>query len=437
MAYDRDSFLAGIAVGRNMQSWPEMQGIGGNFFAFTIRTATASFTYQFGISFAGTVYWGDGSSEEYAYNVFRDRISHVYADAGVYQVLIIGNFQSIQLGSSSGTTPPTPVSSAIRLISIDTPFPQLFRQDGTPIQSVSLNNCFNNCQRLARIPKNLFANYKSANMVITGLYGMFYLCTDLVEIPEKLFDGFEFTSSFTDSTSPVNMFSTCFSLTELPEDIFSNPGFENVTSVRGMFSNCRALTKLPAQLPFKVATDFSMLCTYCYALEELPEGIFDRCESAQSFHQAFNGCSSLQGIPAGLFVSCDLRDLSLSFLSCYELKTIGSGAFANQPNLTNLETAFEASGITEIPQGMFDGCTGILRVDACFTSCLSLETVASDLFSDSPSIDRFSGCFFECSGITSAVPDFWNRYPSATYHSQCFYGCTNATNYADIPSDWR
>jgi hypothetical protein len=62
--------------------------------------------------------------------------------------------------------------------------------------------------------------------------------------------------------------------------------------------------------------------------------------------------------------------------------------------------------------------------------------VPSGLFTNNTSVTTFQRTFYLCTTITSAVPTLWVSYPSVT-HTQCFVNCTNASNYADIPTDWK
>lgn len=429
MPYDRDSFLAGIAVGRNLQSWPEMHGFGIGFFAFTIQTVSASFTYQFGITFGGTIDWGDGTAEDYDYNNFRDRINHVYANAGVYQVKIIGHIYDVRLGSY-GTTPATPIASANRLISVDTPFPRLSSPYGEATYA-NLESCFAYCANLKAIPKNLFANYKAQGLTIRGMQRMFYFCTHLKTIPQRLFKDLTFELLSYDYTQPVSMFYRCSAIEEFPSDLFDNPVFTRVTNVRQMFSNCTSLKSLPVdKLPFASAQNFEWFCRDCESLLEIPEGLFDDCTQATLFNYVFSGCDSLTAIPDGLFDNCpNIHQAEYAF-SGSGVVTIPHKLFADKHSLQNAASAFSLSALQTFPGDIFDGCDALTTASSCFAYCSSLADVPSGLFNGCTALTDISRCF-NSSGVETISSDLCYGCTALTRVDYCFSSCGSLTS---IPS---
>lgn len=434
MAYDRDSFLAGVAVGRNMKSWPEMHGYGKGFFAFTIKTVAASFTYQFGIYFGGTIDWGDGTSEDYAYNNFRDRISHVYATAGVYQIRITGYVYDVLLGTSNGTTPRTPSASAARLISVDTPFPRL-SSPNTQATAVDLAYCFASCTNLTKIPTNLLVNYKLQGLIVTGVTRMFNGCQSIKKIPKQLFNGLVFRDSLTDASY---LFGNCRSLEELPEDIFSNEVFKRITNAQGVFSYCTNLKRLPVDmLPFKSATHIEWLCYHCDSLHEVHSDTFRQCAGIMSIESAFS-YSGLRSVPTGLFANkTSLSYAGSAFMGADELETISASVFDGCTALTNAFACFEGcDSLSDISPDLFSGCTALTSVRECFLRCYALNTVPASLFIQISSITDFRSCFYDCRNIISTVPELWLLFPNAN-GDDCYWNCTGAANYSDIPAAWR
>lgn len=51
-------------------------------------------------------------------------------------------------------------------------------------------------------------------------------------------------------------------------------------------------------------------------------------------------------------------------------------------------------------------------------------------------LDTLDNAFNGCASIVSSIPEIWEVLPSIP-HSNTFTGCTSATNYADIPNDWK
>ena len=451
MPYDRDSFLAGIAVGRNMQSWPEMHGLGKDFFAFTIFTTASALTFGVYIySFSGTVYWGDGTSEAATTNYLRPYLTHTYANVGVYQIKLIGNIYNLRFNAGYSA----------RLLTVDSPFPRPVYADGHSATSISLTEVFDGCSNLINIPKALFQNFRGVE--ITGLNNLFRNCISLPAFPNRLFDGLTFSEN--GSLAAEGMFRGCRAVREFPTDIFSNPGFELVVSVRNLFSGCYALKKMPVdKLPFKSAALFDEFCRYCHSLEELPEGMLEYCTNGTSFDYAFSACLMLADIPDDLFDYCpDLLTAEYCFWSTpitsipvgllsgkagllsvnglfrnTDIRDIPGDLFDGCVALTSVvQTFLGCSELTEVPGGLFDGCPELINARGTFSSCPNIGTVGAALFRHNPNMNRFTDCFSGCSGITSAVPELWTMFPDAQYYDSCFQGCVNAANYADIPAGW-
>lgn len=145
------------------------------------------------------------------------------------------------------------------------------------------------------------------------------------------------------------------------------------------------------------------------ALTTIPGNLFDNCNPT-SLRGAFYR-SGLTSIPDNLFSKCtQLTDVSYCFCCC-ENDSIPAGLFANCPHLQTCDHCFcELDGsfhstthITEIPDGLFNGCNDITS---------------------------FHDCFEGCSGITGPVPALWETYTDNQDGSGCFTGCSNADNYA-------
>lgn len=425
MAYDRDSFLAGIAVGRNMHGWPDMEKYDSSAFSFTIITTETSLTYSFFItSFAGTVNWGDGTSEERTTSPQSMSISHTYTNPGLYRIVVSGNVEHPMFYGAR----------ASMLIAVNTPFPVPRLSSGTDVDNIILTDTFYGCTNLIYIPDNLLHNY--AGKKLLAMRRMFRNCRSLSKIPDGFFDGLD-----ADIEYPINaseLFRGCRAIVEFPEDIFANPIFENLGSVENMFYGCTSLVHLPTEkLPFKKSTIFSGLCANCSSLQEIPDGLFDDCINLRNADSLFADCHSITEIPSGLFDNCpDMTTAMNSFLYT-SITSIPSDLFAGKTALTSVSGAFRDTGITSVPGDIFAGCIALTSAEQTFYLCRNLVTIGQGLFSDSSNMNNLSDCFNTCVSVTSEVPELWLMFPNAQYHSSCFRGCTNAANYADIPSGWK
>ena len=130
-------------------------------------------------------------------------------------------------------------------------------------------------------------------------------------------------------------------------------------------------------------------------------------------------------------------------------------------NLQYVESAFQETGITEIPDKFFYGCIKIESFEGTFASCPNLTAVGDNIFGNCINVKSFGGTFYSCSSLTNIdehifddcqnVEDFretfyyctnlegnaiplWERNPVPNGVG-CYAGCTKITG--DIPDDWK
>ena len=174
-------------------------------------------------------------------------------------------------------------------------------------------------------------------------------------------------------------------------------------------------------------------------LIKAPTMIFGR--NVRSFECCFHGCSSLTTIPTGLFDKCtQVTDFCDCFCNCYDLVSIPTGLFNKCTKVTNFSGCFnKCSSLETIPTGLFDNCTQVTDFSYCFCFCYNLLTIPYNLFDKCTQVTNFMCCFMYCESVTSAIPDAWNKekFPNVTYDSGYASDCTQASNYAEIPIDWK
>lgn len=243
MAFDRDSFIAGISVGRNMRSWPNLNGKpgAGNLFAFLIEisSTTPATRIMIKTGLGATLDYGDGRSknirpsESWAIEYLQQ-----YPHVGQYVVTITGDLSDFRMSYAY-----TGNAMTKRVL---TPFPKSMSE----IESI--DNVFQGCTKLESVPSDLLKNCRS---IKTANYA-FSNCTSLV-IPEGLFLDCDSITSFTGtfasagSSVPAQM---------IPADLFS--GCDSAES----FNNC-----------------------FHYAnIRYVPETLFDGTPNANNFRSAFS-----------------------------------------------------------------------------------------------------------------------------------------------------
>lgn len=258
MPYDEASFLSGIAVGRNLKSWPFAKGNYAGVLALTVNIDLTVYSGEFVVyatyrtDYLGQpadVYaiWGDGTDQHYhyenPYNVsFTVNFRHQYEANGTYHVMIFG-LAKCDLWSLD----------SLDIVSFDAPLP------------CDYSGNFRGQEALKTVPENLFRWFKKNGQNGLELDNLFANDIALEYVPETLLDGISLTDP-----DPVSMFMSCRSLREIGEGFFSNPGF-------------------------KTATNWSMIFFGCTSLTEIPGGLFSQATAATTFYGCFWDCSGITG----------------------------------------------------------------------------------------------------------------------------------------------
>ena len=202
--------------------------------------------------------------------------------------------------------------------------------------------------------------------------------------------------------------------------------------------------------------------------------------------QLFNLCVNLERVCGNLFKNNTITtDINNLFTGCSSLSEVPSDLFARMFYLTNLSSTFKGSGLTSLPNGIFDELYNAENFNSLCLSCLSLVTIPEDLFWENTKAYNFSNMFRNCNKLTmlenifcssenkntrfvgktvyfarmfeigthiedeqevtnfigamGTAPDLWN-YPMNTelsHHENCFLGTDKAlNNYNDILISW-
>lgn len=197
--------------------------------------------------------------------------------------------------------------------------------------------------------------------------------------------------------------------------------------------------------------------------------------SVYNYGAAFTSSYKLESVSGDVWSGLDLtenieEDLVAVFYKCKALKAVPKEF--KFPNLTkySIHGLFNTTGISEIPENFFSSlnpAAETLIINDCFAqtlitsipenlfanlpasstvyyaislfgACSHLTSVPNNLFANFPndSRTRFRTTFHDCVGITGAVPELWVSHPNAQ-HEACFINCINASNYDQIPDDWK
>lgn len=252
MAYDKLSFLSGVAAGRNMESWPAFDTEENPPFMFIIKMPYYDRTigedvyiYRTGLLVfqdGGLIDWGDGNYTEVAPSSQSHSQSHTYQDEDSYVVRIWG-MTAGWLGTGYFTT-----NIKLAYTHILTVLPKL--SDFTPYRM------FENWNNLEYLPDFLFEKQDS------GVRDIREMCagTHIQKIPDGIFSGITL-SGYIDEA-----FYNC-RIREIPHNLFN--GQSGITSVYNLFGNS--------------------------SLRSIPDDLFSPCPDITNFTSCFAGCSSVEG----------------------------------------------------------------------------------------------------------------------------------------------
>ena len=410
------------------------------------------------VGFVGTIDWGDGTSDTY------DKLiafpSHDYAVKGDFIVTAIGSCEGLMSIPYDENGPiykdvELNLSKAIQSRVEAEPEPEVisnaFITDiihiGKDMGIFDMIRAFAGQTKLKEIPAGIFDGLTEA----TGFDGTFVECTGLTSIPQGLFDKCSNVTSF------EGTFNGCTALASIPAGLFDYN--TKVTSFSQLFGGCTGLTSIPQGLFDKCTevTDFEGVFEECTGLTSIPVGLFDKCTKVTSFSSTFGMCTGLTNIPQGLFDNCtEVTSFQGVFQYCSALTNIPAGLFDNNIKVTDAGYIFAWSGITEVPEGLFDKCPDIEYFSGLFTECKNLKSLPVNLFDFNKKAKNFYQAFRDCTALTGESPytiinvdgtdvkvhlyerSLYPQYFTApTVSSVCFQNCTALTDYDNIPTIWK
>ena len=426
-----------------------------------------------------TVDWGDGSTNEYVdgdtWANNKAAVIHTYAQEGIYQVQITGNFRTMYSNAESETD--WVVDGAIR-----------YDKDG-----IALGNGRNLAMMYYLTEVRAFGN-----TLLKNCANAFCRCTKLKTLPSDLS-----TNAFADVITFADVFYGCTSLASLPYDeVFEVGLFSNCakcTSFAGAFRGCTGLT---GNIPLKLmdgctsCTTVANLFNGCTNLrgavingvESIPSGLIAGMTALTAAGGMFSGCSGLAGVSitgSDLFKdSPNLTSISELFRNLGVVGTLEKNFFpivtdeqgneiAGANKITDMRQAFWHSGITAIesnafahmkadginfrdcfnacpiatlPTGLLEDLTGKnLKLERMFEDCTSLTSIPSGALSNMK-VSNARGMFGGCSALVTNLPELegngsdpepanansdWASYQYMKKWYGAFAG-TNLSNLADV-----
>ena len=195
--------------------------------------------------------------------------------------------------------------------------------------------------------------------------------------------------------------------------------------------------------------DFQQIDFYgCTNLTSLPNDGSNNATLNEGLNTVVNFDSTFRQtgisyIPNGLFdYASNAKTFINTFVFCQGITSIPSGLFDNNTLVTAFSGTFNAClNLTSIPSGLFDNNTLVVNFESVFRNCRKLAGIPSQLFTNNQSVTTFANAFNMATTsnlLTGVTPqdsngdEIWERIPTPT-GTDCFAFCTGLTNFGSIP----
>lgn len=295
----------------------------------------------------------------------------------------------------------------------------------------NIDQCFTQCKNLIRIGSKVFQGWNSAGKEV-GIQRIFYGSDNLEEIPEGLFN------PFTNVRSLMETFAYCRKLRTIPATLFDK--MTRLKTLQHTFSQTNIQT-IPNGLFDKLINLTDVAATFSYSkVNTIPENLFKYNTSLREVTGLFTNCP-ITTVPPNLFKYC-LSTLvyAANLFKNTNITSLPNTLLQNARSLENISSIVYETKIASIPTDFLNGCSSIRKVESAFAMCVNLTTVDENLFNScNLTLDSVKRCFFRSTNITGKLPEVWDkgRFPKLVYKFEYAYGCTKASNYADIPDDYK
>lgn len=202
----------------------------------------------------------------------------------------------------------------------------------------------------------------------------------------------------------------------------SFPGWKVNNSIQNALI---ALTPFPPlKVPSWTSQSGNNILKGCKNLKTIPEDLFINNLEWTDFSYAFEG-TGLTEIPEGIFkynTNATRFNCVLAYTS--SLQSIPKGLFANNPEALYFNGAFRNTTMKTVPSELFANNKKAIHFYNLFFQA-QIEEVPVDLFKDLPNATRFDTCFGQCKNLTKLPDSLWANCPKVSILQSCFLGCTS------------
>lgn len=289
MEYDKNSFLAGVAAGRNMRSWPYIMK-GGPVFMYEVDITlngnhTTEYSSIYAIAGNGdiSIDWGDGSAPTRLTNPTAATARHMYrrADGDRFIVTIIGELTFCRFPPDQGTSPRRP-----NITRVLTPFPKSMsaRSD--------FNSVFTNQWNLISTPENLFQYCHNVETLANAFYWCF-----AYKIPARLLER-QFL---------LQNMAWCFA--------GAGQNLDRIDIPEDLFDDCALITDF-SRCWYEIDYTSSTAPAMPHPPKYIPGDLFDPCVNVETFDSCFSNSKGVQGNVPELWISHPNADGNSCFMGC-------------------------------------------------------------------------------------------------------------------------
>lgn len=285
-------------------------------------------------------------------------------------------------------------------------------------EAESFDSCFKSCSFSSDFPEWVFQDCTKAQ-----IFHKVFANSTLSSIPEGMFYGCAAAKNYGGAFSGTH-------IKELPKTgLFSHS--PEAECFDACFYKCRYLESAPNRLfSGTSASSFHLCFAQCTDLESIGD-IFAHCESAENFSLCFSGCENLSTVPSNLFLSCrNAQTFHKCFENCTSLTAIGYDFFKGPSEAAeDFSFVFQGcTGITRIPDKLFDGCAYATTFAGAFEDCRSLEIVPMNVFRGCRDAESFERTFAKCSSLHAVDVNLFSWVKWAENFRECFDGCASLVN---------
>ena len=172
----------------------------------------------------------------------------------------------------------------------------------------------------------------------------------------------------------------------------------------------------------------------------------DGLNSVKRFNSTFRE-TGITIIPNGIFdFSSNVVSFTNTFVFCTGITSIPSGLFNNNTAVTSFSGTFNALlNLTTIPSGLFDNNPLVVNFESVFRNCRKVAGIPTQFFTNNQQVTTFSNAFNMATtanlltGVTPADSngdEIFERGASPI-GTDCFAFCNNLTNFSSIPATFK